>query len=218
MSTRELRDRLRRRARHAGLAPSPVLLAGLERYYQLLARWNQKINLTAFALPAGGTDEAVDRLLVEPIKAASHVPAGSTSLIDAGSGGGSPAIPLKLALPGLSLRMIEAKTRKSVFLLEATRELGLAETQVETARFEELLARPELHESSDLVSMRAVRLEARVLMTLQAFLKPGGHVLLFRGPGGSDLSDSLTAPLQWKATYPLVDSLRSRLVLLAKSR
>jgi 16S rRNA (guanine527-N7)-methyltransferase len=218
MSTRELRDRLRRRARNAGVELDPAVLGGFERYYQLLARWNQKINLTAFALPPGGTDDAVDRLLVEPLLASQHVPAGARSLIDAGSGGGSPAIPLKLALPHLALRMIESKTRKSVFLIEASRELGLTDTSVETARFEELLSRPDLHESADLVSMRAVRLETKVLMTLQAFLKPGGHVLLFRGPGGSDLSDSLTAPLQWKGTFPLVESLRSRLVVLVKSR
>jgi 16S rRNA (guanine527-N7)-methyltransferase len=216
--TRELRDRIRRRAKHAGVAVDARLATGLERYYLLLARWNRKINLTAFALPPSGTDEAVDRLLIEPLRAAVHVPPGASSLVDAGSGGGSPAVPLKLALPHLSLRMIEAKTRKSVFLLEACRELGLSDAVVETARFEELLARPDLHESADLVSMRAVRVEARVLMTLQAFLRPGGHLLLFRGPGGPDLPDSVTAPLQWIATYPLVDSLRSRLVVLRKSR
>lgn len=218
MSVRELRDRIRRRAKHSGISLEQGLLGGLERYYQLLARWNQKINLTAFVLPSGGTDEAVDRLLIEPVRASQHVPVGATSLVDAGSGGGSPAIPLKLALPHLGLRMIEAKTRKSVFLLEACRELSLEDAHVETARFEELLARPDLHESADLVSMRAVRVEARVLMTLQAFLKPGGHMLLFRGSGGSDLPDSVTAPLEWVATYPLVDTLRSRLVVLRKSR
>jgi len=218
MSARELRERIRRRARHAGLTPGAELLGNLERYYLLLARWNQKINLTAFALPPGGTDEAMDRLLIEPVMAAQHVPAGAISLVDAGSGGGSPAIPLKLALPHLSLRMIESKMRKSVFLTEASRELALTNTEVETARFEELLARPDMHEAADLLSIRAVRVEARVLMTLQAFLKPGGHMFLFRGPGGADLSDSLTAPLQWIATYPLVDATRSRLVVLRKSR
>ncbi|MDP1571730.1 MAG: 16S rRNA (guanine(527)-N(7))-methyltransferase RsmG [Vicinamibacterales bacterium] len=218
MSARELRDRIRRRARHAGLTPDAALLGNLERYYLLLARWNQKINLTSFALTPGGSDEAVDRLLIEPVMAAQHVPSGATTLVDAGSGGGSPAIPLKLAHPHLSLRMIESKMRKSVFLTEASRELGLTNTKVETARFEELLARPDMHEAADLLSIRAVRVEARVLMTLQAFLKPGGHMLLFRGPGGADLSDSLTAPLQWIATYPLVDAARSRLVILRKSR
>ena len=45
-------------------------------------------------------------------------------MIDIGSGGGSPAIPLALAVPGLRLLMVESKTRKSVFLREAVRALG----------------------------------------------------------------------------------------------
>lgn len=217
MSARELRDRIRRRARHASLTIADDLLAGLEQYYNLLAKWNAKVNLTAFRLEPGGEDQAVDRLLLEPVVAARHLPAEAQTLIDAGSGGGSPAIPLKLAAPHLSLRMVEVKTRKAVFLREAIRELGLANASVETSRFEELLSRPELHESADLVSIRAVRVEVSVLMSLQAFLKVGGQLLLFRGPTGMATENQIP-PLAWKATYPLIDSLRSRLVVLEKYR
>lgn len=218
MSTRELRDRIRRRARHANTSVSEEVLSGLERYYLLLAKWNAKVNLTAFRLTAGGEDEAVDRLLIEPLVAARHVPPEATALLDAGSGGGSPAIPLKLAIPTIRLRMVEVKTRKAVFLREAVRELPLTHTEVETARFEELLARPELHESADVVTMRAVRVEPRVLTTLQAFLKPSGQLFLFRGPAGAKMGEVITPPLLWKATYPLIESLRSRLVVLEKAR
>lgn len=218
MSARELHDRLLRRARHAGLVLKPGLAEGLEQYYQLLAKWNARINLTAFTLPTGGDDEAIDRLLLEPVVAASHLPAGASRLLDAGSGGGSPAIPMKLAAPHLGLRMVEVKTRKAAFLREAVRELRLADTDVETIRFEELLARPEMHESMDVVSVRAVRIEPRVLNTLQAFLRPGGSVFLFRGPGGADVTDAVTPPLRWSATFPLLETLRSRLVVLEKVR
>ena len=66
------------------------------------------------------------------------------------------------------------------------------------------------------MTIRAVRVEARVLATLQAFAKPGGQIFLFRGSGHSDPSESVTPPLAWKATYPLIESLRSRLVVLEK--
>ena len=49
------------------------------------------------------------------------------SVIDIGSGGGSPAIPLKLAAPRIKLWMVESKTRKSAFLREAIRQLDLRE-------------------------------------------------------------------------------------------
>ena len=218
MNAREFRERLGRRARHANLTISPDLMTGLEGYYQLLAKWNAKVNLTAFRLAPGGEDEAIDRLLLEPVAAARYLRADAVTLLDAGSGGGSPAIPLKLAAPQLKLRMVEVKTRKAVFLREAVRELRLGNTQVETSRFEELLSRPDLHETTDIVSIRAVRIEPRVLMTLQAFLKPGGLLFLFRGPGGTDVAEAVTPPLRWKATYPLLETLRSRLVVLEKVR
>ena len=218
MTSRELRERIRRRARVANLSLTDELASGLERYYLLLAKWNAKVNLSAYRLTPGGEDEAVDRLLLEPVIAARQVPATATAVLDAGSGGGSPAIPFKLALPSLSLRMVEVKTRKAVFLREAVRELRLAQTEVETSRFEELLARPELHESADIVTIRAVRVEPRVLTTLQAFLKPEGLLFLFRGPSGNQMAETVTPPLIWKGTFPLVESLRSRLVVLEKVR
>lgn len=204
-----------RRARRAGLKLRPELAAQLEAYYRLLATWNTKINLTGLTLSDVSPD-AVDRLLIEPIVSAKYVPARTARMLDVGSGGGSPAIPLALAVQGVRLLMVESKTRKSVFLREAVRALGLKDAEVVTARFEELLARPDLHEAHDLVTVRAVRVESRMLLTLQAFAKPGGLLFLFRGSGTSDPSESVTPPLTWKATYPLIESLRSRLVVLEK--
>ena len=216
MSVRELRERIRRRARKAGVELPNHLAESLERYYVLLAKWNEKINLTSLRLSPYAEDDAVDRLLIEPVVAARHVAPDAQTMLDIGSGGGSPALPLRLAAPGLRLSMVESKTRKAVFLREAVRELGLDGVTVETSRFEELLSRPELHEGVDLVTVRAVRVEPRTLVTLQAFLRPGGQLFLFRGPGG-ELVNSLTPPLSWLATYPLIDGLRSRLVVLKKT-
>ena len=191
----------------------PKLTAKLEIYYRLLATWNRKINLTALNLTDLGP-EAVDRLLIEPLAAAKHVLPGTRRIIDLGSGGGSPAIPMALAVPGAHLLMVESKTRKSVFLQEAVRALEL-DAAVATARFEELLAKPELHEAHDLVTIRAVRIEARVLMSIQAFARPGGLIFLFRGAAGEP-TETVIPPLVWRATYPLVENLRIRLVVLEK--
>jgi 16S rRNA (guanine527-N7)-methyltransferase len=215
VNAREFRERLTRRAKRAGLTVSAELAARLEIYYRLLATWNKKINLTALALDEP-TDEGFDRLLIEPIVAARHAPAGIRRLLDVGSGGGSPAIPFALAIPGVSLLMVESKTRKSVFLREAIRALGMEAADVATARFEELLTRPDLHEAHDLVTIRAVRIETRVLLGLQAFLRPGGQLFLFRAQGSTDRPETAPPPLTWVATFPLVESLRSRLVVLSK--
>lgn len=219
-------DRIQKRTRKAGVSLDPQLIEPLCAYYNLLEFWNEKINLTAFSLK-DAPDDAIDRLLIEPLVAAkhmtgahhghSHMAAGEHPFVlDIGSGGGSPALPLKLAIPGMTLRMVESKTRKSAFLREAVRVLSMTNADVETARAEELLTRPELHESQDFVTVRAVRLELKLLVKLQAFLKTGGRILMFRSGTGSDAPPTVVPPLVYEATLPLVESLRSRLVVLRK--
>jgi 16S rRNA (guanine527-N7)-methyltransferase len=208
---RDFRTRLARRAKKAGVFLPDELAAQLTSYYDLLSHWNRKINLTALDQP----DEAIDRLLLEPVLAARYLPPALSSLMDIGSGGGSPAIPLKLCAQSASLTMVEAKARKSAFLREAVRSLRLERAVVETARYEELLARPELHEAVDVLTLRAVRVEVRTLLTLQAFVRPGGLLFLFRGASGPDSPD-VVPPLRWTGTFPLIESLQSRLTLLQK--
>lgn len=204
--------RLTRRARRAGVPMSDELVSRLAVYYELLLKWNKKVNLTA----VDDIDQSLDRMLVEPVAACRYLPEAANSLLDIGSGGGSPAIPMKVWNPGMHLRMVESKTRKSAFLREAIRELGLRDADVETCRYEELLGRSELHEGVDIVTIRAVRVEGRMLAAVQAFLSQGGKLLWFRGPGGRESADIVTPPLEWEATYPLVESLRSRLVVVRK--
>lgn len=214
MTSREFSERVRRRARRAALQVPDELVDRLERYFRLLSAWNAKINLTALDL-AHDSDKAVDRLLIEPLVAVKHLQPAAAAAIDVGSGGGSPAIPMKLARPDVGFTLVEAKTRKCAFLREAGRQLEI-ELRVETARYEVLLARPEFHEAFDAVTLRAVRVEPKVLLGLQAFLKPGGEFLLFRGPSGAEPPATLTPLLVPQATYGLVESLQSRLLVLRK--
>lgn len=211
---RDFRTRLTRRASKLGLFLDEELAIRLTAYYELLSRWNRKINLTSLENP----DEAIDRLLLEPVAAAAAVsPSSSRDLLDIGSGGGSPALPLALALgPGVRLTMVEVKVRKSAFLREAIRHLGLKEATVENSRYEELLNRVGLLENFDLLSLRAVRLETRVLMNLQTFLKPGAQMLLFRGSTGPHALTNSIHALRWEKTVPLIETLQSRLSVLRK--
>ena len=69
MAARDFRTRLTRRASRAGVPLTDDLATALSAYYELLSRWNRKINLTALTDP----DEAIDRLLLEPLVAATHL-------------------------------------------------------------------------------------------------------------------------------------------------
>lgn len=212
VAQRDFRSRLSRRAAKSGVPLSDELADRLTTYYELLARWNRKINLTALDDP----DTAIDRLLLEPVLAVRHFPPQPVRLMDVGSGGGSPAIPMALATRGTSLTMIEVKARKSAFLREAIRTLELKDSQVETSRYEELLARPELHEAFDLLSIRAVKLDGKNLESLQAFVRQAGQMFLFRGPTASN-NGLFLPPMSLEKTVPLVEALQSHLVILRKA-
>lgn len=211
MARVDARQRIERRMRRARLDVSREAVDRLTGYFELLTSWNQKMNLTADV----ESDDALDRLITEPVMAARFVEPSNASVIDIGSGGGSPAIPLKSVLPDVSLWMVEAKTRKSAFLREAARQLGLDRVTVETSRFETLLTRPELHESFDVVTIRAVKIDAGALLKLQAFLKPKGQILLFSS-GALGRVEGPTQPLVLEGVEPLVQTLGSQLVRFRK--
>lgn len=210
MTTLEFRNRLARRTRRAKAPVTLAMLDPLEVYFRLLAQWNVKMNLTALPLEPP-TDETFDRLLVESLGASKHLPSDRPLVwVDLGSGGGSPAIPLKIARPTLKLTMIESKERKSAFLREAIRALGLTDARVETARFEEVVARPDQGGQADLVTVRAVKTDELFFQIAGQFLKTGGQLFVFR-PAHSATPDP--PGFQRVTTAPLIDSPQSFLTV-----
>lgn len=156
-----------------------------EHYFALLARWNPRINLTALPLNPPG-DETFDRLFVEPVVAAAHLDPpdfGRTPLtwIDLGSGGGSPAVPLKIVRPSWPLTMVEAKGRKAAFLRETIRALRLPDVIVENVRLEQLFG----PSTADIVTVRAVKLDGGLGKAVRNLLKRDGMLAVF---GSSEAS------------------------------
>jgi 16S rRNA (guanine527-N7)-methyltransferase len=206
VAERDLRTRLIRRARKVNLAIPDDPVDKLAAFLDLLLRWNRKINLTALT----DADEAIDRLLLEPWLASRYLPDAAGRLIDIGSGGGSPAIPLALAHPAYGVTMVESKARKAAFLREAVRVLKLELVTVEQARFQGLLAEQTHLARYSAFSVRAVRIERATLTELAGFLSHGGLGLVFRGMTGADAVGN-APPLSWIATHPLLPNLNSRI-------
>jgi len=172
------RERLREQAESAGLSLDLTQMGHCEHYLRLLRRWNRTINLTALPL-AGLPDRTLNRLFIEPLQAAQFVEVALPLLwFDLGSGGGSPAIPLKIVRPMLTLRMVESRSRKAAFLREVVRSLSFTTTEVLTIRIEEL-ARSTSAGQGDLLTIRAVRIEEGLLEAAVALLRVGGRLLLF---------------------------------------
>lgn len=170
------RARLSERTNWTGIPLSPEDIERFFTYYELLVRWNSVVNLTALPL-AGMPDETLDRLFTEPIVASRFIPGSPLSWLDVGSGGGSPAIPLKILRPRARLTMAESKERKAAFLREVVRELGLTDSDVHQTRVEQWAS--SARESLDVVTVRAVKLDLAVMEATKAHMKKGSCFLSF---------------------------------------
>ena len=191
MTVENVRALLEQRADAANVVVGDDLAERLDTYFQLLAHWNRRINLTSLALEPPSA-QAIDRILVEPLLAVPFLPFHVSASFDLGSGGGSPAIPLQMAHPAKRLVMVESRERKVAFLREAIRELPLEGAEVFGDRIETLLDIPQNRASADLVTVRAVRLSAPLFSQLDLLLKPSGQAVLFgTGPQKLELPRGL---------------------------
>jgi 16S rRNA (guanine527-N7)-methyltransferase len=177
VTSAEFADRLRARAAQADLSVTDETIHRLEAYFDLLARWNRRLNLTALPLEDGSAS-AIDRLLIEPLAAVRHAPSPLRTWVDIGSGGGSPAIPFKIARPEVHLTMVEARERKAAFLREAIRFLEIPRAEVIGARFERAAERVAPY-TVELATIRAVKMDDEIARALHQILTPDGQVLLF---------------------------------------
>ncbi len=175
MSDPHFDKKLAERAAVARVALTTSEISQLEAYFGLLKRWSARMNLTALPLD-GPPDQTIDRLFIEPLAAARYVQKSPLDWIDIGSGGGSPAIPLKVVRKQARLTMVESKGRKAAFLREAVRTLDLRATDVQSVRFEEL----HKVDAADLITIRAVRADAELLALCRGALRTDGEILLFQ--------------------------------------
>ncbi len=100
---------------------------------------------------------------------------GVRTLVDVGSGGGMPGIPLKLARAELELTLLEADRRKAAFLVHATAALGL-DVRVVTDRAE-VAGRGVLRETFDAACCRALAAPAVAVELCLPLVRPGGRML-----------------------------------------
>ena len=107
-------------------------ISRLERHYELLLRWNQRINLTSIRDPS----EIVRRHFGESLYLASQVSNEPGSVVDVGSGAGFPGVPLAVAFPDLRVTLAESRAKKAAFLKESCREMK--NVTVFLGRWEEL--------------------------------------------------------------------------------
>jgi 16S rRNA (guanine527-N7)-methyltransferase len=169
----------------AGLALSEQQHQLLSRYIDLLLEANQRMNLTRIADRALAEIQHVgDALTVLPL-----LPAGAFKMIDVGSGGGVPGIPLAIARPDSRVILLESTKKKAAFLCDAVAKLGLANVQVLAERAENA-GRGKLRESCDISVARAVGAMDFLVEWCLPLVKKGGKMLAMKG---ARIADELPA-------------------------
>ena len=152
-----------------GVILEEAQLARLLSYCALLAKWNKSYALTTLTEPA----QMVTHHLLDSLSIAMHLPAGT--VLDVGSGGGTPGIPLAIALPRQHFTLLDSNQKKTTFLQQAKIELGLHNVTVVTSRVEDFQGQ------FDCITSRAFASLADFWEGAQHLLKPDGLVAAMKG-------------------------------------
>jgi 16S rRNA (guanine527-N7)-methyltransferase len=146
----------------------------LEHYAALLRKWNAVQNLVSRETLA----EIWPRHIEDSLQLIPLLRPHDRQIIDLGSGGGFPAIPMAIASRETERRftLVEPVAKKASFLRAVARELALPVT-VESVRAEQIDSR----ETFDVVTSRALAALPKLLGYGVDFLRPGGHMLLLKG-------------------------------------
>ena len=155
--------------------PSRALCEKVQRYISLLEVWNKKLNLTSVREP----EQMIQRHIGESLFMARLLPEFQT-LLDLGSGGGFPGLPISMLRPGTDVMLAEAHAKKAVFLREAVWMTGSA-ARVWAHRVEEM----EQDYRFDVVTLRAVDNMREALVSAMDRVEPGGTLAFFTGEGGA---------------------------------
>jgi len=159
-----------------GATPGPEQIALFARHAQTLLEWNAVTNLTTIT---GAEGVALNHFL-DSLAGAAAVPAGS-ELLDIGSGGGFPGLPLHVTVPGLRTTLVDASRKKVSFLRHVIRSLRLERVEALHARVEDLGRSPGYGRRYDVIVSRAFASMPDLLRAAWPLVKPGGRVVALKG-------------------------------------
>jgi len=164
-----------------------------QEYLSLILRWNARVNLTAIREEEG----ILSRHFVESIACARALPKEIHTLLDFGSGAGFPGLPIALCRLSIAVTLAESQGKKSAFLREAVRVLGI-DAVVHSGRAEILTVR------FDCVTLRAVDHMELAVAAAARLVRPGGWLAPMTTRGDLEKLQAVAGPdFAWQESVPL---------------
>ncbi len=152
-------------------------IENLYKYMVGIIEWNDKVNVTAI------TDEKlfivkhfIDSLLIN------HYLQGKESIIDIGTGGGFPGVPLKILNKEKKFTLIDSVNKKLNVIRDLSEKIGLENLEIIHTRAEDLASKKEYREMFDVATTRAVSNLSTILEYMLPFIKVGGIAICMKGP------------------------------------
>ncbi|MCR5023764.1 MAG: 16S rRNA (guanine(527)-N(7))-methyltransferase RsmG [Lachnospiraceae bacterium] len=162
---------------------SPDKPEKLERYYDLLIKKNKVMNLTTIT----DHDEFMRKHILDSLAVVRYFSFdGVEKVMDLGTGGGFPGIPLKIFFPETEFTLVDSVNKKLRFIEEAARELGLDKISFVHGRAEDLAHDDLYREKYDVLVSRAVANLSTLTELSLGFIKQGGLFLSYKGVTGEE--------------------------------
>ncbi|MBS3741070.1 MAG: 16S rRNA (guanine(527)-N(7))-methyltransferase RsmG [Candidatus Cloacimonetes bacterium] len=160
-----------------------------ENYEKILKEWNKKINL----ISKKSAKKIWTRHFLDSVLITKHLDFSNSTVIDLGSGGGLPGLPIKFLYPSLQLYLIESRRNKTLFLKYLIEKLDLTGCHVLRKRFENVNEIPNY--SCNHVLVRAVKIKKNYINKAFHLLRDEGKIVLYRSMEQTDniLDDSAVA-------------------------
>jgi len=184
-------DMLKEACENEGLIFDETMYNNFIQYKALIKEWNEKINLTAIT----EDEKIIKKHFIDSIKVFEYpYVKEATKIIDIGTGGGFPGIPMKIVKPESSMVLLDSLNKRINFLNEVIDKLELKDIKTIHGRAEDFAQKAEYREEFDLAVSRAVANLTVLLELCLPFVKVGGYFVALKGPAIEDeIKDSKVA-------------------------
>lgn len=156
-----------------------------EKFCKILKEYNEKFNLTSIT----DDDGIYEKHFTDSLKGEEFFPLNA-EVIEIGSGGGFPSVPLKIARDDLSFTLLEATEKKCGYLRIVGKELGFENFNVVCGRAEEFGKKAEFREKFDVATARAVARLNVLCEYCLPFVKKGGYFVAYKGDAEEEIKEA----------------------------